>query len=285
MGVHERCGHGPVQGRLLALPRRARSALGVGRRGARDRRASAAHRAHRQPLPGPSLSHLDRKGSGLRRLRARLLRQRGGRPQADEPDPRGERGERVLPGRARRELLRPLPVHPGAWPQGLGGRAGSGLGQPRRQCARPRRRLYAAAVPQPLRCPLRPGSRLAQRRAHAYGHGGAPGRADLAAVQDGLRSLDRRDVLAVLLRHRHQDGILADAAARSLPLRHRARGAARRSARARANPHAPREQRHHERDARSRQPPPRHHDDRGVRQVDGGSATAARRPGASGAAR
>ena len=63
--------------------------------------------------------------------------------------------------RARRQLLRSLPLHPGAQAQGLDRSARSRLGQPDRQRARSRRRLHHADA-RPLRRALRHGGRAAR---------------------------------------------------------------------------------------------------------------------------
>ena len=77
----------------------------------------------------------------LRRLRARVLRQRGARSQAHEPGARGERAQRLCAGRAGRQLLRPVRAHHEGEPRRVDRSARSGLGQRDRQCARWRRRL------------------------------------------------------------------------------------------------------------------------------------------------
>ena len=53
------------------------------------------------------------------------------------------------------------------------------------------------------------------------GMGAMPGAKTLAGIQVRLRSVDRRDVLPVELRRRHQDGLLVDADAGRLPHGHR----------------------------------------------------------------
>ena len=90
-------------------------------------------------VPHPALPDLDRQELRLRRLGAGSVRQRRARPQAHEPRSRGRRAQRVRARRARRELLRSLPPHPGAQAQGLDRLPRSRLGQPDRQRARSRR--------------------------------------------------------------------------------------------------------------------------------------------------
>ncbi len=75
----------------------------------------------------------------------------------------------------------------------------------------------ASQFPQPFRCALRHGGGAGQRRGAAHRHGGNAGLADVAALQDRLRPLDRRHLQPVQFRRRHQDGLLADARAGSLP--------------------------------------------------------------------
>ena len=81
-------------------------------------------------------------------------------------------------------------------------------------------RLHGGQLPQSLRLPLRHGSGAAERRTAAHRHGRHSRRQDLAAVQVRLRPLGGRNFLPVELRHRHQDGVLADARAGSLPALH-----------------------------------------------------------------
>ena len=94
-------------------------------------------------------------------------------------------------------------------------------GAAHRERTRPRRRLYPAHVPQPLRLALRHGGRAGRRRGAANGHGRDAWRQELAGIHVRVRPVNRRDVLAVELRRRHQDGVLARPAARRVPDRDR----------------------------------------------------------------
>ena len=131
-----------------------------------------------------------------------------------------ERNHSAL-GRAGRQLLRSLPLHPGTQAEALGGRSRSWLGQPGRQLARSWRRIFAADVSQSFRFALRDGSGAGQWRPDAHRNGRYAGRAKLAAIQIRIRALDRRHVFAIQLRRRHQDGILAHAGTGCLSHRHR----------------------------------------------------------------
>ena len=163
---------------------------------------------------------------GLRRIGARLLRQRRRRLETHESDPRGQRQDSLRRRRAGRQLLRSLSVRPGAQAQRLDRSRRSRLGQPRRQCARARRRAHADA--RPLERRVRARGRARERRGLAHGHGRAARIGGLASVQVRLRADRRRPVLAIELRHRDAHGHLVDAGSRGLPRRARDGRAARR---------------------------------------------------------
>ena len=121
---------------------------------------------------------------------------------------------------------------------------------------------------------------LANGELLAYGHGCVARRADLAAIQVRRRPLDRRPVLAVELRRRHENGLLADARAGCVSDGHRDRAEASGSDSARRYPELPREQWRRKRHAAARQPtarwffcPDRHRASRSHRaQRDDGGA-------------
>ncbi len=219
MGVHQRRGCRALSRRLFASVERAGGASSLRRRRAGARRGSAGGREDRQPIQDSHLSDLDGAQSRLWRLGARAFGQRRPRSQAHEPHHRGERAQRLRACRARRVLFRSLSLHPKAQAQSLDGLPRSRLGLAHRQFARTRRRRHDGAIPQSLRRALRHGGRAGERRAVAHRHGRVARRENLAAIQDRLRPVDRRHLLAVEFRHRHQDGILADAAAGRLLLR------------------------------------------------------------------
>ena len=83
-------------------------------------------------------------------------------------------------------------------------------------------------------CSLRHGSRARGRRVAAHRHGRHAGCEDLAAIQVWIRTVGRRHLLAIKLRRRHQDGLLADARTRRVSLWHGDRPAAQRSGSARS---------------------------------------------------
>ena len=92
--------------------------------------------------------------------------------------------------------------------QAVGGRSRSRLGQPDWQFARSWRRLFAAAISQPLRFALRDGSRAREWRSDAHRNGRDAGSENLAGIQVGVRTLDRWDVFAVQFRRDDENGIL-----------------------------------------------------------------------------
>ena len=153
MGVHVRRGHQPLSRRVLAVQGEAE-----------DRVPSAAvapdsveqvqavvRIANRYRIPLWTISTGRIWATAARR---RLLRQRHRRLEAHESHPRGQRQDALRRRRARRQLLRSVSLHPGAKAQGLDRSRRSRLGQPRRQCARARRRAHADARPLERRCGL-----------------------------------------------------------------------------------------------------------------------------------
>ena len=96
----------------------------------------------------------------------------------------------------------------------VAGRAGSGLGQRDGERAGSRRRLHA--LRRSLHDAVRHGGRAGERRRRADRDGRDARQQHLAVVQVRLRPVRGRHLLAVELRHRHQDGHLAHAGARRL---------------------------------------------------------------------
>ncbi len=182
--------------------------VGIGGGRARWRRAGAEGRTDREHLQDSDLPNLDGQEPRVRWVSARVFGQRSPRPEANEPDSRGQREERVLPRGTRRQLFRSLPLHSGKWNQAVGRRSRSRMGQPGRQFSRSRRRLFAAAISKSLRFALRDGSRAGEWRGAAHGHGRASRRENLAGVQVRIRAVDRRDFFAVQFRRRDENGIL-----------------------------------------------------------------------------
>ena len=219
---------------------RAQRARGVRSRGSNDRGAGASDRSHRQRASHPAVSDRDRQELGLRRFGAESFGERRRRPEAHEPHYRGRRPARLRARRTRRLVLRSLPPHRRARPQGLDRLPRSRLGQSRRQRARSRRRLHVRPVPRSFRQSLRYGSRAGQRRGAAHGHGRTAERAELAGVSLRFRALRRRSVRPRQLRHRDEDGLLAHAAARGVSRWARVGTAAPRSDRARRPRELPR---------------------------------------------
>ena len=138
-------------------------------------------------------------------------------PARDEPRARGQRRARLCAGRAGGELLRPLRASAGRRPPALAVDPGSRLGERDRQHARVRPRLH-----QPWRAPrdgLRPRGRARQWRGDPHGNGGDVQQQGVERLSVGVRPVARRSLLPVQLRDRHQDGRVADAPARGVPLR------------------------------------------------------------------
>ena len=204
---------------------RARS-LGGGR--ASVGRGSAGHRPDRQRIPAAPLSHFDGPKPDLRRLGAVVCRKRRRRSQAHEPHPRGQRAGPDVPGRAGRELLRYVPVSPPEQDPALDRHGRSRLGRSRRKCAGSRGRVYRDRLSRSLRRALRHGGRPAERRGCAHGDGGESEVEDLADLQVRHGAVGGRHLLAVQLRDRHQDGLLAHGGARSRSAGQRQRSPARR---------------------------------------------------------
>ena len=196
-------------------------------------RAGPGHRQDREPVRLAALSDLDGPQSHLRRRGARVLGQRRRRSEAHESHPRRQRARQDLPRRARRQLLRSLPALAHEQDPALDRHGRPRLGRADRQRARPRRRLHGHRVSRSLRRALRHGGRAADGRGRAHGHGREPAGQDVAALQIRLGPVGRRHLLAVELRHRHEDGLLAHGGARggAASQRHRAEAPRRRAAR------------------------------------------------------
>ena len=190
---------------------------GLGRGDARDRRGDPGDRPDREPVQGAALDPLGRQEQRLRRPGAAGARLGDPQPPADEQGARDQRGVRLRGRRARRPLVRPLRRAAGGRPQADGLRAGSRLGQRDRQHARPRRQLHA--LRRPPGQPVRDGGRAPERRPDAHRDGRDEREPRVERLQARARPVARRHVHAVQLRHRHEDGRLADAASPSATCR------------------------------------------------------------------
>ena len=133
--------------------------------------------------------------------RLRCFPAHGPRPEADGSRSRGEREECVRPGRAGRQLFRPLPLHPGSRAKGVDRPRRSRLGQPGRK--RPGSRRRANSDARSLRRCVRHGSRTAEWRGDAHRHGRAARIQNVAAIQIRIRAVRRRHVFAIEPGDRH----------------------------------------------------------------------------------
>ncbi len=136
----------------------------------------------------------------------------------------------------------------------MGGRSRSRLGQPDREFAGSRWRIFDAAISESFRFALRNGSGAGQWRSAAHGNGRAAGREDVAGIQIRVRSVDRWNFFAIEFRSGDENGILADAGAGLVFIRHIICSQARRSDSAGGNYDAPRGHARHHRNAGTGKP-------------------------------
>ena len=176
---------------------------------AAERRGGAGDCPHRERAPRSAVGHLAGSQQRLRRIvpaRSGLGRRE---PAPNEPCPRDQRGARIRGGRAGRALVRSLRRDQGRRARADALLRRSRLGQRDRQHARPR--LHLPALRRGYGGAVRHGGRARERRAPANRHGGDAGQPRLARLQARARTDRRPAVHAVELRHRHEDGRLADA--------------------------------------------------------------------------
>ena len=215
---------------------------GLGGREADDGGGHPGGLADRQRAQGAAVDARAGPQQRLRRPRAARARVGDRQPARHEPRARDQRGVRLRGRRARRALVRSLRRDPGGRPQAVALDRRPRLGQRDRQHARARRDV--PAVRPGHGGAVRHGGRARQRRGAAHGHGRDARQRVVARLQARPRPDARPAVHAVELRHRHEDGHLADAGAPGLHAvlgarlegrRHRAHG--RHAAHAAARPH------------------------------------------------
>ncbi len=178
------------------------------------RRAGPGDRADRQRAQGSAVDARDRPEQRLRRPRASREGLRDRQPPPDEPRARDRRRVRVRSRRAGRALVRPLRGDPGGRAPADALDRGPRLGERRRQHARPRRHVHAVRAGHGHA--MRDGGRAPERRDHAHRDGRDAGQPCLARLQARSRPDSGPALHAVELRHRHEDGRLADAVPRVL---------------------------------------------------------------------
>ncbi len=187
---------------------------GVGGRHADHRRGAPGDRPRRQRAQGAAVGARARAQQRLRRRRAESEGLGDREPAEDEPRARDRRGARVRRRRAGRPLVRPLRGIARRRAQAVAVVRGPWLGQRHRKLARQRR--HVPPVRKRLRGPVRTGGRPRQRGAAAHRHGSDARQRVVARVQARVGPGARSAVHAVELRDRHEDGAVADAAARGL---------------------------------------------------------------------
>ena len=152
-------------------------------------------------------------GGSAPRVKGSILAQHA----RDEPRARGQRRPRLRAGRAGCELLRPLRAPAGGRVPPVAVDSRPRVGERDRQHARVRARLH-----QPRRAPgdgVRPRGRAREGRGRAHGDGRDGRRQGVELLPVVVRPLACRPLLPVQLRHRHEDGRLADAPPRGVHLR------------------------------------------------------------------
>ena len=212
MGVHR--GPGGQLPRSIPGFQRRHAVQGARRGRTCIHRAGAGDRQGCNQLRRSLVAGLARQEFCVRRCGAGPFGLRRPRHEPDEPHPGGEREVRLRAGRTGGQLLRPLQLPPGAQPETVAGRAGSGLGKRDGKRAGSRRGIHALRGS--LHDAVRHGSRAGEWRGRADRDGRDAGQQHLAVIQVRLRSVRGRDLFAVELRHRHEDGHLADAGPRRL---------------------------------------------------------------------
>ena len=163
--------------------------------------------------------------------------------------------QRLRARRARRQLLRPLPPHLRSASSRSGSTARTPAGAARsatRSIAAAATRRRRSAITSTRTAAWKSCSRTASSCAPAWAR--CRTRRPGSSTSTGFGPVDRRHLLAVELRRRHEDGLLAHARARGVPARHRARVEARGPHCRSSTSSRSREQRDRERHAVVRQP-------------------------------